>query len=117
MTIRELEPDLAGRGLRVGVAQARFNEDIGEGLRSGCLGAVALWQTGGDDRSLRRLQLAAGEGACHGFVFRPSRHASNPSPAALRLKFEPEPGALRLRVLKCRGAVAPATVLQRLRSA
>ena len=86
-------------------------------LRSGCLGAVALWQTGGDDRSLRRLQLAAGEGACHGFVFRPSRHASNPSPAALRLKFEPEPGALRLRVLKCRGAVAPAAVLQRVRSA
>ena len=37
MTIRELEPDLAGRGLRVGVVQARFNEDIGEGLRSGCL--------------------------------------------------------------------------------
>jgi len=37
MTIRELEPNLTGRGLRVGVVQARFNEDIGEGLRSGCL--------------------------------------------------------------------------------
>ncbi len=37
MTIRELEPDLTGRGLRVGVVQARFNQDIGEGLRSGCL--------------------------------------------------------------------------------
>jgi 6,7-dimethyl-8-ribityllumazine synthase len=37
MTIRELEPNLAGSGLRVGVVQARFNADIGEGLRSGCL--------------------------------------------------------------------------------
>ena len=37
MSIRELEPDLAGKGLRVGVVQSRFNEDIGEGLRSGCL--------------------------------------------------------------------------------
>lgn len=85
-------------------------------LRSGCLGAVALWQAGGDDRGLRRLQLAAEEGACHGFVFRPARHASNPSPAALRLKFEPLPGVLGLRVLKCRGAVAPAAPLQRARA-
>ena len=37
MSIRELEPDLAGKGLRVGVVLSRFNEDIGEGLRSGCL--------------------------------------------------------------------------------
>ncbi len=37
MTIREFEPNLAGRGLRVGVVQSRFNEDVGAGLRSGCL--------------------------------------------------------------------------------
>jgi 6,7-dimethyl-8-ribityllumazine synthase len=37
MTIRELEPNPAGHGLRIGVAQSRFNEDIGEGLRSGCM--------------------------------------------------------------------------------
>ncbi|MCX7147971.1 MAG: 6,7-dimethyl-8-ribityllumazine synthase [Rhodocyclales bacterium] len=37
MSIGELEPGLAGRGLRVGVVQSRFNADIGEGLRSGCL--------------------------------------------------------------------------------
>lgn len=85
-------------------------------LRSGCLGAVALWQTGGDDRGLRRLQLAAEEGACHGFVLRPVRHASNPSPAALRLKFESTRGVLGVRVLKCRGAVAPAATLRRTRS-
>jgi 6,7-dimethyl-8-ribityllumazine synthase len=41
MSIRELEPNLAGQGLRVGIAQSRFNEDIGEGLRSGCLAELA----------------------------------------------------------------------------
>ena len=41
MSIRELEPKLAGCGLRIGVAQARFNQDIGEGLRSGCLTELA----------------------------------------------------------------------------
>lgn len=41
MSIHELEPDLSGRGLRVGVVQARFNEDIGAGLRSGCLAELA----------------------------------------------------------------------------
>jgi 6,7-dimethyl-8-ribityllumazine synthase len=41
MTIRELEPGMAGQGLRVGVVQSRFNEDIGEGLRSGCLNELA----------------------------------------------------------------------------
>ena len=41
MTIRELEPNMAGKGLRVGVVQSRFNEDIGEGLRSGCLTELA----------------------------------------------------------------------------
>lgn len=34
--IREIEPNLAGVGLRVGIVMARFNKDIGEGLLSGC---------------------------------------------------------------------------------
>ncbi|MCF8176020.1 MAG: 6,7-dimethyl-8-ribityllumazine synthase [Burkholderiaceae bacterium] len=41
MSIRELEPSLAGSGLRIGVVQSRFNEDIGAGLRSGCLAELA----------------------------------------------------------------------------
>lgn len=41
MSIRELEPDLAGQCLRIGVVQARFNQDIGAGLRSGCLSELA----------------------------------------------------------------------------
>ena len=34
--IREIEPNLAGAGLRVGIVMARFNKAIGEGLLSGC---------------------------------------------------------------------------------
>jgi 6,7-dimethyl-8-ribityllumazine synthase len=34
--IREIEPDLAGAGLRIGIVMARFNKAIGEGLLSGC---------------------------------------------------------------------------------
>ena len=34
--VREIEPSLAGTGLRVGIAMARFNRDVGEGLLSGC---------------------------------------------------------------------------------
>ena len=82
-------------------------------LRAGCLGAVALWLSGGDDKSLRRLQLAAEEGSAHAFLFRPLRHAANASPAALRLVLEASPGQLKLRVLKVRGAVAPAASLSR----
>jgi hypothetical protein len=78
-------------------------------LRAGCLGAVLVWSTGGDERALRRLQVAAEDGGSFGFVFRPLRHAANPSPAALRLLVDAsDAGALRLRVLKCRGAQPPA---------
>ena len=41
MSIRELEPSLTGRGLRVGVVQSRFNQDVGAGLCSGCLTELA----------------------------------------------------------------------------
>jgi 6,7-dimethyl-8-ribityllumazine synthase len=34
--VREIEPSLTGAGLRVGIAMARFNRDVGEGLLSGC---------------------------------------------------------------------------------
>ena len=35
-TRREIEPNLTGAGLRIGIVMARFNQDIGEGLLSGC---------------------------------------------------------------------------------
>lgn len=38
--IEELEPNLNGTGLRIGIAMARFNRDVGEGLLSGCMEAL-----------------------------------------------------------------------------
>lgn len=34
--LKEIEPNLDGAGLRIGIVMARFNKDIGEGLLSGC---------------------------------------------------------------------------------
>jgi 6,7-dimethyl-8-ribityllumazine synthase len=34
--LAEIEPNLAGAGLRIGIVMARFNKDVGEGLLSGC---------------------------------------------------------------------------------
>lgn len=45
--IKEIEPNLAGAGMRVGIVMARFNKDVGEGLLSGCC------------QELRRLGVAA----------------------------------------------------------
>jgi len=70
-------------------------------LRAGCLAAVLSWSTLDDDRALRRLQLAAQHGDAYAWLFRPRRHAANPSPAALRLLLD----AGRVEVLKCRGAL------------
>lgn len=37
MTVGTLEVNLSGEGLRIGIAQARFNEDVCHGLLSACL--------------------------------------------------------------------------------
>ena len=34
--ISELDPDLSGRGLKIGIVMSRFNKDICEGLLSAC---------------------------------------------------------------------------------
>ncbi|MFN3884186.1 MAG: 6,7-dimethyl-8-ribityllumazine synthase [Rhodocyclaceae bacterium] len=34
--LREIEPNLSGAGLSIGIVMARFNKAIGEGLLSGC---------------------------------------------------------------------------------
>jgi 6,7-dimethyl-8-ribityllumazine synthase len=39
--IRELEPDLNGAGLRIGIVLSRFNAEAGEGLLSSCAAALA----------------------------------------------------------------------------
>ena len=37
MSVGSYKPDFQGAGLRVGIVQARFNEDIGHGLLAACL--------------------------------------------------------------------------------
>lgn len=73
-------------------------------LRSGSAGAV-LWWSGErlPPAMLRRLHLAAQEGATPLFALRPPACAAQSSPAPLRLLLEPAPDALRLQLLKRRG--------------
>ncbi|MBH1961116.1 MAG: 6,7-dimethyl-8-ribityllumazine synthase [Rhodocyclales bacterium] len=49
MSIHEIEPQLNGHGLRIGVVQSRFNEPICEGLRSGCLAGLRQMQVQNTD--------------------------------------------------------------------
>jgi hypothetical protein len=74
-------------------------------LRSGSCAAVVCWPQNADDRALRRLQVAAESGQALGFAYRPLKASLNPSPAALRLALDLHPP--QLRVLKCRGGMAP----------
>lgn len=76
-------------------------------LRSAACAAVLCWPRSANDKALRRLQVAAETGQCLGFAFRDAREAMNPSPAAVRLLVEPG----QVRVLKCRGGIAPARPL------
>jgi 6,7-dimethyl-8-ribityllumazine synthase len=40
MTVGTYEMNMAGEGLRIGIAQARFNEDVCHGLLASCLGEL-----------------------------------------------------------------------------
>ncbi len=74
-------------------------------LRSGACAAVLCWPWRANDRTLRRLQVAAETGQTPCFAFRPHTEAVNASPAALRILIDAQ--TRQLRVLKCRGALAP----------
>jgi len=39
--IEKIEPDLDGKGLRVGIVVGRFNREVGEGLLAACTAALA----------------------------------------------------------------------------
>lgn len=73
-------------------------------LRSAAFAAVLGWPANADGPALRRLQVAADSGECLGFAVRDSRHAGNPSPAALRIERMDD----AWRVRKCRGGQVPA---------
>jgi hypothetical protein len=79
-----------------------------EALRCGGVAATLLWldgmfRAGLPANSLRRLQLAAGEGGGAAFLLRPRQPAGSASPAPLRLQLEAVGGQLRVTVLKRRG--------------
>lgn len=77
-------------------------------LRSGACTAVLGWPAHADDRTLRRLAVAADTGRALAFVFRDRTALGNPSPAALRLEIAIAPA--RCIVHKCRGGNPPAPV-------
>lgn len=77
-------------------------------LRSGACAAVLGWLPDANDKTLRRLQVAAGTGRALGFVFRDRVALGNASPAALRI--EVEPASARWRIHKCRGGNPPPPV-------
>jgi len=77
-------------------------------LRSGACVAVLGWPQQADASALRRLQVAADSGDCLGFALRDSKHAANPSAAALRMEYAGNPRGGAWHVRKCRGGPAPA---------
>ena len=83
-----------------------------QALHSSACAAVLGWFTNVDDRSLRRLQLAAESAACWAVIFRPARFAASASPAPLRIHIKPrdklEVNDLDLQILRNRyGPVGP----------
>jgi 6,7-dimethyl-8-ribityllumazine synthase len=47
--VNELEPDLGGAGLRIGIVMSRFNEEVGEGLLSACVAELLRLGVGSQD--------------------------------------------------------------------
>ncbi len=87
-----------------------------ESLRCGGVAATLLWldglfRDGLPANSLRRLQVAAGEGGGGAFCFRPAQVATTASPAPLRLRLQGAGRQLRVQVLKRRGPPARQDVL------
>jgi hypothetical protein len=84
---------------------------VEQSLRAAHLGALIGWlptcNAQADFRSLRRLHLLAQRHRALVFAIRPSRCASAPSPAVLRLQLacdsEPQSRKLAVRILKRRG--------------
>jgi hypothetical protein len=87
-----------------------------ETLRCGGVAATllwpdALWRGGLPANSLRRLQVAAGEGGGAAFCFRPPQLAATASPAPLRLQLQAQGRQLRVTLLKRRGPPAGQAIL------
>ncbi len=107
-------PALAAQGLDLSRVLTIHPGDADQGLwaveqalRSGTCAAVLVWPRQCDERSLRRLQLAAEAGDSLGLLFREATAAQQRSPAALRIMLEGNSAErLDVRILKCRGTPA-----------
>ena len=80
-----------------------------QALRSGACAVVLGWAGPAHDAALRRLKLAAEEGATPAFLLRSPAHRGDPSPAALRLALAARDCGLDVEILKSRGG-GPARV-------
>lgn len=83
-----------------------------QALRAGCCGAVLGWLPVLEDKTLRRLQLAAETGQTLGFLLRKSGPDATSSTAALRLRVEGGRWGSEIRILKCRGRNPPGSTLR-----
>lgn len=106
-------PALAEAGLdpaRMLVVRPRAGVDrlwaMEQALRSGACAAVLGWTGEARDPMLRRLKLAAAEGATPAFLLRPAAHRCQASPAALRLALTARDEGLDIEVLKSRAGPA-----------
>ncbi len=106
-------PTLAAAGIdlsRVLLVHPRTEGDglwaVEQALRSGTCGAVLAWLAGTNNKTLRRLQLAAETGRCWGLLFRPQWTADQSSPASLRLRVQANPHGVAVDILKRRGGWA-----------
>ncbi|ELX10232.1 hypothetical protein UCP037290 [Janthinobacterium sp. HH01] len=72
-------------------------------LRSGCCGALLLWQNHARGETLRRLHLAAQSGDTLFCMLRPLAAAQDASPAPLRLSLHTAPGGVNIGFVKRRG--------------
>lgn len=101
-------PALAARGVvleRVAVVQGEHPLwAFEQALSSGACDAALAWVRTARPREIRRLQLAAERGRSLGVLFRPRRAANEPSAAVLRLALERRGTAVRITLLKGRGA-------------
>ncbi len=105
-------PAFAGRGIdpsRVLVVAAAEEKQrwwaAEQVLRANSAGAVLFWPHTVNDQRLRRLQLAAQEGAALAFMFTGTARAAQPSPAPLRIRLAAQAAQLRVDVFKRRGSV------------
>ena len=72
-----------------------------QAMRAGTCGAVLGWpEPGVGFRELRRLQLAAEAGDCMGILFNAPQKADHATPAALRVRLEPDEQGMKVHLLK-----------------